>query len=37
VELGYKTIRFHDDELMHDLENVERVILHELIKEKRLA
>jgi very-short-patch-repair endonuclease len=33
LELGYKTIRFHDDEVMHDLENVERAIMHE-IKER---
>jgi very-short-patch-repair endonuclease len=33
LELGYKTIRFHDDEVMHDLDNVERAIMHE-IKER---
>jgi very-short-patch-repair endonuclease len=33
-ELGYKTLRFHDDEVMKDLLNVERTIHLEIEKRK---
>jgi very-short-patch-repair endonuclease len=30
LKLGYLTLRFHDEEILNDLENVERTITHEI-------
>ncbi|MCX6182548.1 MAG: DUF559 domain-containing protein [Bacteroidetes bacterium] len=32
LKLGYKTLRFHDSEVMHDLMNVEKTIICEIEK-----
>ncbi len=36
AELGYKTLRFHDEEVMQNLENVERTIIFEMKERERL-
>ncbi len=35
-KLGYKTLRFHDEEVMQNIENVERTIIFEMKEREKL-